>query len=75
MPPRKGRPEGDNAATKPVAAAPRVKPPSIIDQALAYWNSIRAGREMPARTDFSPGDIPKLLPYVVLTKTITLPIT
>ncbi len=51
---------------KPAAPAPRVKSSCIIDQALAYWQRIRAGREMPARPDLNPGDIPKLLPYMIL---------
>jgi len=55
-------PEPDSA---PPPAAVRAKP-GVIDQALAYWNRIRAGRPMPARADLSPGDIPKLLPCVIL---------
>jgi hypothetical protein len=52
-------------AAAPSAAGTRSRP-GIIDQALEYWNRLRAGRPMPARADLSPGDIPKLLPYVIL---------
>lgn len=58
MPPRKSAP----AAAEPM---PRAKP-GAIDNALAYWQRIRGKREMPARADLHPGDIPKLLPCIIL---------
>lgn len=30
-----------------------------------YWLKIQAGRAMPARGDFDPVDIPRLLPYII----------
>ncbi len=65
MPPRKPRAEGVAGEPGP-AAAPRVKSSRIIDQALAYWQRIRANRAMPSRADLNPGDIPKLLPFIIL---------
>ena len=38
----------------------------LIEQALDYWDSKRAGRRMPARRDIEPTEIVGLLPYVVL---------
>jgi hypothetical protein len=60
------------AAAKPGAPA-RAKP-GVIDQALAYWNRIRTGRPMPRRADLHPGDIPKLLPYVILMDVLREPL-
>lgn len=64
-------------APEPAAAAPpavaRAKP-GVIDQALEYWNRLRAGRPMPTRADLSPGDIPKLLPYVILMEVLHGPL-
>lgn len=37
-----------------------------IGEALAYWESKRAGRRMPARVDIDPSEIRSLLPYVIL---------
>ena len=31
-----------------------------------YWRTLSAGREMPARRDIDPVDIPDLLPYVLM---------
>jgi hypothetical protein len=31
-----------------------------------YWLTKRAGRSMPARSDLNPGDIPKLLPHLIV---------
>jgi hypothetical protein len=45
----------DGAICRPVNAA-----------AFRYWNSIRDGRDMPARTDLDPLDIPQLLPSIIL---------
>jgi len=39
---------------------------SKIGEALAYWESKRAGRRMPARADIDPGEIRSLLPHVIL---------
>lgn len=66
MPPRRPRPEDAAAAPKPAVSPPRHRASNIIDQALAYWSRIRAGREMPARADLNPADIPKLLPCIIL---------
>lgn len=38
---------------------------SLIEQSLAYWQSIRGDRQAPQRIDFDPADIPRLLPNVV----------
>lgn len=65
MPLRKSG-QAATAAAKPAEHAPRTRTSNIIEQALAYWQRIRAGREMPARADLNPGDIPKLLPFMIL---------
>ena len=65
MPFRKPKP-AVSAPAMPAEPAQRTRSSKIIDQALAYWNRIRAGREMPARADLNPGDVPKLLPYMIL---------
>ena len=39
---------------------------SILSELYLYWDTKRAGREMPARTDVDPIDIPLLLPYITL---------
>jgi hypothetical protein len=31
-----------------------------------HWNAIRGGRTMPARADFDPAAIPRLLPHIIL---------
>ena len=49
-------------------SAPRLK------EALAYWQSKRAGRAMPARRDLDPVDVPKLLPYVMLYDVLPAPL-
>ncbi|MGQ0676013.1 MAG: PAS domain-containing protein [Rhodospirillales bacterium] len=61
-----------SAAAKPPVPL-RGKSP-IIDQTLAYWQRIRAGREMPARADLNPAEIPKLLPYVILMDVLREPL-
>jgi hypothetical protein len=38
----------------------------VLAEALAYWQSKRAGRSMPARRDLDPIQIPKLLPHIEL---------
>ena len=52
-----------------MSCSPRARP--TIDsprlQSLhAYWNDRRAGRDMPARSDIDPIDIPRLLPNLLL---------
>ncbi len=37
-----------------------------LREGLAYWGSKRAGRRMPERRDIDPGEIPALLPWVML---------
>ena len=37
-----------------------------LRQALAYWESKRRGRRMPARRDLDPIEMPRLLPWVLL---------
>jgi hypothetical protein len=49
-------------------SAPRLK------EALLYWQGKRAGRAMPARRDFDPVEVPKLLPYVMLYDVLTAPL-
>lgn len=39
----------------------------------AYWNSRRGPRFAPRRTDIDPTDIPKLLPYLLLTDVLPGP--
>lgn len=38
----------------------------VVLKGFAYWRRIAAGRQMPARKDFDPLDIPALLPHVML---------
>jgi hypothetical protein len=47
----------------------------LLQDALAYWESKRAGRQMPARRDFDPVlEIPKLVPWVVLVDVLRDPL-
>jgi hypothetical protein len=39
---------------------------NMLEQALDYWDSKRAGRRMPARRDIDPTEMSHLLPHVVL---------
>jgi hypothetical protein len=39
---------------------------NMIEQALDYWDSKRAGRHMPARRNIDPTEMSHLLPHVVL---------
>ena len=39
-----------------------------------YWDGKRAGRRMPARRDIDPGEIPELLPYVMLIEVLRDPL-
>jgi hypothetical protein len=47
----------------------------LLQDALAYWESKRAGRKMPARRDFDPVlEIPKLVPWVALVDVLRDPL-
>ncbi|UEM24468.1 PAS domain-containing protein (plasmid) [Skermanella mucosa] len=49
--------------------------PSIIREALGYWESKLAGRRMPARRDFDPVfEIPHLLPWIMLVDVLRDPL-
>ena len=39
----------------------------VLSDIHGYWSSLRRGRPMPARADIDPAEIPKLLPYLLLT--------
>lgn len=39
---------------------------SRIHQAFTYWDSLRNGREIPARSDIDPSEIIRILPFVLL---------
>jgi len=43
----------------------RLDHPKLI-QLYRYWDSKRAGRRMPSRSDIDPLEIPKLLPHLIL---------
>ncbi len=49
-------------------------PPDVINQAMAYWERIRAAHPMPRRGDLDPVDIPKLLPFVMLVDVFAQPL-
>jgi hypothetical protein len=38
----------------------------LLEQLQAYWDRQRAGRDLPARADIDPVDIPRLLPHLVM---------
>ena len=42
--------------------------------ALAYWQGLRRGRHLPARTDIDPAEIPKLLPGTILVDVLRDPL-
>jgi hypothetical protein len=47
----------------------------ILQDALKYWESKRAGRRMPARRDFDPRlEITKLVPWIVLVDVLRDPL-
>lgn len=46
-------------------ARPTIESP-LLRALYAYWNERRGGRDMPARTDIDPVDIPRLLPNLLL---------
>ena len=39
----------------------------VLRHLLAYWEAKRGARAMPARRDLDPTEIPRLLPYLLLT--------
>lgn len=41
-------------------------PRGLLEQLQAYWDRQRAGRDLPARADIDPIDIPRLLPHIVM---------
>ncbi len=43
---------------------------SLVEQSLAYWESIRGARSAPRRDDFDPTDIPRLLSHVVFLEVV-----
>lgn len=45
-----------------------------IRRFAAYWRSIHPGDRLPARSDFDPGDIPDLLPHIVLVDVVRAPL-
>jgi hypothetical protein len=45
----------------------------VVNNALAYWDRIRGERNMPARSDIDPTDMPKLLPNVMLVDVLREP--
>ena len=44
---------------------------ALLRAAYDYWDQRRGERAMPARVDLDPADIPKLLPYVILTDVVS----
>lgn len=44
------------------------------EKGLAYWQSLRRGRRIPARADLDPIDIPKLLPGLILVDVLSEPL-
>ncbi len=45
-----------------------------LRRALAYWDSKRRGRRMPARRDLDPIEIPRLLSQIILTDVLRDPL-
>lgn len=41
-------------------------PRGLLEQLQAYWDRQRAGRDLPARADIDPIDMPRLLPHIVM---------
>jgi hypothetical protein len=39
---------------------------ATLAEFLTYWNSLRGRRALPDRSQFSPADIPRLLPYITV---------
>jgi hypothetical protein len=47
----------------------------LLEDALTYWESKRAGRRMPARRDLDPIlEVPKLVPWIVLVDVLRDPL-
>ena len=44
----------------------RIRSPKIA-QVLRYWQGLRGGRELPARTDIDPTEIKSTLPHIMIT--------
>jgi hypothetical protein len=44
----------------------RIRSPKIV-QVLRYWQGLRGGRELPARTDIDPTEIKSTLPHIMIT--------
>ncbi|MGP1253670.1 MAG: PAS domain-containing protein [Kiloniellales bacterium] len=42
-------------------------PEEVLSDIYRYWRDRRGQRPMPARADIDPADIPRLLPYLLLT--------
>ncbi len=38
----------------------------LLEQLQVYWDRKRGGRDLPARADIDPTEIPRLLPYIVM---------
>ncbi len=45
----------------------------LLLQIYDYWNSLRAGRSMPARKDLDPGQLPRHLPNLMLIDVLNEP--
>lgn len=55
-------------------SAEAITPYPILLPTFRYWESKLAGRAMPARRDLDPIDIPRLLPFLILTDVIADPL-
>ena len=42
----------------------------LLAELYSYWSARRRGRQVPARTDIDPVDIPQLLPHLTLTEMV-----
>lgn len=42
----------------------------LLAELYSYWSARRRGREVPARADIDPVDIPQLLPHLTLTEMV-----
>lgn len=59
--------QGYGARLRPLIMATRDYPASpLLREAIDYWERLRGDRDLPARADLNPVDIPRLLPYVML---------
>lgn len=57
----------------PVLNLPAILAPQL-DEARTYWRSKLAARAMPSRRDIDPVEMPRLLPYVMLTDVLSDPL-